>query len=301
MISEKHLATINNKLPHINKKSPPRSVNPDLTPCYFSACFVGAKNSGKSYGLCTLIRNYEESPIKDYENNTLPIRIILFCPTANSDANPVFKTLKNLDDDDIVLNYTDDKLIDKLDSIEHDKKEIEDYKEYLKVWKKFERIQENVNLLSPEELVILNKFDFADPASIKKPKYKHAPVVFMILDDLIGNNDVFKRNNSLIGNISIKHRHLGINLIFTSQNPKSIPNIIRNNIDVWVLYKFANIRMVLEKIYEEVSNIITEDEFEQLYQHATAEPHNALVIDTHPCSSVDKRLRKNFDTILTIT
>jgi len=91
----------------------------------------------------------------------------LFCPTANSDANPVFKTLKNLDDDDIVLNYTDDKLIDKLDSIEHDKKEIEDYKEYLKVWKKFERIQENVNLLSPEELVILNKFDFADPASIK--------------------------------------------------------------------------------------------------------------------------------------
>ena len=40
----------------------------------------------------------------------------------------MFKTLKNLDDDDIVLNYTDDKLIDKLDSIEHEKKEIEDYK-----------------------------------------------------------------------------------------------------------------------------------------------------------------------------
>ena len=58
--------------------------------------------------------------------------------------------------------------------------------------------------------------------------------------------------------------------------------------------------MVLEKMYEEVRNIITEDEFEQLYQHATAEPHNALVIDTHPQSDKDKRLRKNFDTILTI-
>ena len=123
----------------------------------------------------------------------------------------------------------------------------------------------------------------------------------MVLDDLIGNNDVFKRNNSLIGNITVKHRHLGINLIFTSQNPKSIPNIVRNNIDLWFLYKFANIKMVLEKVFEEVSNIITENEFEQLYQHATAEPHNALVIDTHPCSSADKRLRKNFDTILTIT
>ena len=59
--------------------------------------------------------------------------------------------------------------------------------------------------------------------------------------------------------------------------------------------------MVIEKIYEEVSNIITEDEFEQLYQHATAEPHNALVIDTHPETDKNKRLRKNFDVILTIT
>jgi hypothetical protein len=30
--------------------------------------------------------------------------------------------------------------------------------------------------------------------------------------------------------------------------------------------------MVLEKIYEEVSNIITEDEFEEFYKHATSEP-----------------------------
>jgi hypothetical protein len=59
----------------------------------------------------------------------------------------------------------------------------------------------------------------------------------MILDDLIGDNKVFKQQ-SLINNITIKHRHLGINLVFTSQNPKSIPNIIRNNIDVYVLYKF---------------------------------------------------------------
>jgi len=301
MIQEIKLPSVSNKLPKINKKSPPRSVNPDLTSCYFSACFVGAKNSGKSYGLCTLIKNYQDSPIKDHDGNTLPTRIILFAPTANSDANPVYKTLKNLDEDDIILQYTDDILLDKIDSIKQDKEDIENYKFYLKVWKKYIKIDENVNLLTPEELLILSKFDFRDPKDIPKPKYNYPPVVFMILDDMIGNNDVFKRNNSLIGNITVKHRHLGINLIFTSQNPKSIPNIIRNNIDLWFLYKFANIKMVLEKIYEEVSNIITEDEFEELYHHATLEPHNALVIDTHPCSSVDKRLRKNFDTILIIT
>jgi hypothetical protein len=300
MIQEIKLNTVSNKLPTINKKSPPRSINPDLTPCYFSACFVGAKNSGKSYGLCTFIKNYQDNPIKDHDGNSLQTRIILFAPTANSDANPVYKTLKNLDEDDIILQYSDDILLDKIESIKQDKEDIEDYRHYLKVWKKFMKIDENINLLLPDELLILSKFDFREPKDIPKPKYNHPPVVFMILDDLIGNNDVFKRNNSLIGNITIRHRHLGINLIFTTQNPKSIPNIVRNNIDIWFLYKFANIKMVLEKIYEEVSNIITEDEFEELYKHATLEPYNALVIDTHPQTDKDKRLRKNFDTILTI-
>jgi hypothetical protein len=59
-------------------------------------------------------------------------------------------------------------------------------------------------------------------------------------------------------------------------------------------------KMVLEKIYEEVSNIITEDEFEELYQHATSEPYSALVIDTHPQTDEDKRLRKNFNIILIV-
>ncbi len=43
----------------------------------------------------------------------------------------------------------------------------------------------------------------------------------MILDDMIGTNECFKKGNCLIANITIKHRHLGINLIFTTQNPRS--------------------------------------------------------------------------------
>ena len=118
------------------------------------------------------------------------------------------------------------------------------------------------------------------------------------MDDLIGDNKVFKRE-SLINNITIKHRHLGVNLVFTSQNPRSIPNIIRNNIDIYVLYKFANVKMVLEKIYEEVSNLLTETQFEELYKHATSEPYNALVIDNHPKTERDKRFKKNFNIVLT--
>ena len=51
---------------------------------------------------------------------------------------------------------------------------------------------------------------------------------------------------------------------------------------------------------EEKKQIITEDEFESVYKHATTEPHNCLYIDTHPNTHEDKRLRRNFDILLSI-
>jgi hypothetical protein len=54
------------------------------------------------------------------------MRDIVFSPTVHSVANPVYDTLKFLDEDDIILDYSDDKLLDKLDEIEKEKEEIED-------------------------------------------------------------------------------------------------------------------------------------------------------------------------------
>jgi hypothetical protein len=298
MIKEIKLSSLNNIVPKVNKKEPPRSINNDLTPFFFTSMFIGAKNSGKTYGLVKMIKNYEDQPIKDSKGNTLEIRTILFSPTGKSEANPIYTTLKSLDfTNDVIEQYTDNKLIDKLNEIEKDKEDIEDYNKYVKAYKIFEK-NENINLIDPEYLILLHQYDFEHYENIPKPKYKHPPIVFIILDDLIGDNKVFKRQ-SLINNITIKHRHLGVNLVFTSQNPKSIPNIIRNNIDVYVLYKFANVKMVLEKLYEEVSNLLTEKQFEDLYKHATNEAHDALVIDTHPKTERDKRFKKNFNVVLT--
>ncbi len=77
-------------------------------------------------------------------------------------------------------------------------------------------------------------------------------------------------------------------------------NISRNYIDIWALYKFSNIKMILEKVYDEVSNILSDEQFEEAYKHATINPHDALIIDTHPETSIDKRLRRNFDNVLII-
>ena len=94
MIKEIKLSSLNNIIPKVNKKEPPKSVNNDLTPFYFTSMFIGAKNSGKSYGLVKMIKNYEDQPIKDSKNNTIEIRTILFSPTAKSQANPIYTTLK---------------------------------------------------------------------------------------------------------------------------------------------------------------------------------------------------------------
>ena len=109
-------------------------------------------------------------------------------------------------------------------------------KKYAKAYKIFEK-NDNINLIDPQYLILLHEYDFEHYLNIPQPKYKHLTIVFIILDDLIGENKVFKQQ-SLINNITIKHRHLGINLVFTSQNPRSIPNIIRNNRNLTQFFPF---------------------------------------------------------------
>jgi hypothetical protein len=43
-----------------------------------------------------------------FEGNEIPQRIVLICSTAHSDSNRVFKSLKNLNwDDDVIDEYND--------------------------------------------------------------------------------------------------------------------------------------------------------------------------------------------------
>lgn len=50
MIQEIKLNGLNNQLPKMNKTPTPKSTNPNLTTCYFSAMFLGAKDSVKLRG-----------------------------------------------------------------------------------------------------------------------------------------------------------------------------------------------------------------------------------------------------------
>ena len=246
MIQEIKLDGLNNEPVKTNKKTPPMSINKDLPPCYFTSIFIGSKGSGKTYSVVKLLKNYEKYPIYDADGNKLTMRVIVFCPTINSSANPIYESLKYLDENDIILDYSDDKLLDKLQEIEQEKEDIQTYKEYLTAWKKYMKIDEDMSLLSHEELLILSKYDFREPEDIQHPPYKYPRINFLIFDDLVGDAHAFKKGHSALNNLCIKHRHLQCNLIFTTQYIKAIPPVIRRNLDIFIIFKFANVKSVSE-------------------------------------------------------
>ena len=297
MIQEIKLNGLNNEPVKTNKKQPPMSINKDLPPCFFTSIFIGSKGSGKSYSLVKLLKNYEKYPIYDVDGNKLEMRVIVFCPTIHSAANPIYESLKYLDEEDIILDYSDYKLLEKLQDIEKEKEEIQEYKDYLTVWKKYMKIDEDMSLLTHDELLILSKYDFTDPQYLKKPKYKNPRINFLVFDDLVGDANAFKKSHSAINNLTIKHRHLQCNLLFTTQYIKAIPPVLRRNLDIFVIFKFANVQSVVEQIYPEISGIIKEEDFEILFEYATKDKHNALIIDQ---TSKQNIFKLNWDVALKI-
>ena len=68
------------------------------------------------------------------------------------------------------------------------------------------------------------------------------------------------------------------------------------NCSIFQLAAFKNKKIILSDIYEEVSNVIGIDEFEMLYDHATAKKYGSLIIDT----TNEKRFLSNLDSELFI-
>ncbi len=96
------------------------------------------------------------------------------------------------------MDYSDDKLEDKLEEIEKEKGDILDYNKYIEVWKKYLKIDENINLFLPDKLLILSKFDFRDPKDVPHPPYKYPRVDFLCFDDLVGDPHALKRGIRLL-------------------------------------------------------------------------------------------------------
>jgi hypothetical protein len=254
---------------------------------------IGSKGTGKSYNLVKLLKAYEDSKIIDKDGTEYETRIILICPTAHSGANEVYKILKNLDlENDVHLEYSNELLQAILDDIETEKNIYAEFLEYKKAYQKFIKFK-RLDKLLVEELLLLEQNEFKDPIEVYgdvKPK-----VNFLIFDDLIGTGDAFgNKKKSLVNNLVIKHRHLSINLIFTTQYLKAIPPIVRSNVDIFVLFKNSSTKVLIDKIYPEFGGYIKQDMFEELYKHSTDEKNSSLIIINNSMNGV-LDIRKNWN------
>lgn len=293
MIIEKIVENIDNKPLIIKKKNVPQSVNKSLPSLFNTQLYIGSKGTGKSYKLTQLLKMYEQSKIKDENDIEYEMRIILICPTANSGANEVYKTLKFLDlENDVHINYSDDLITEIMDDIKEKQNEYELFLNYKKIYEKFLKIK-NLEKLDINELEILEENSFLPPNEIfieKKPK-----ITWIIFDDLIGLGAFNKKSKSILSNLTIKHRHLNTNLIFTTQSYRQIPPTIRTNIDIYCIFKSSSYNEILNKIYDDISGYVKLDNFIELYEYATENKNDCLTIINNSMDKLGTRFYKNWN------
>lgn len=296
MISEQPIPDWDIKLKFKPNKYP-TPLDASLPRLYFVSLFIGSRGSGKSYSIVKLLKKYEHAGIVDTTlegNPKVAQRIVLFSPTA--DANPVFTALRHLDAQvDTVTSYSNDKLLEVVEDVKAEREETVKYQKQLRTWHKFMKVKD-FGHLSHEEVQELEMMGYEEP---EPPKYPAGCVTFFVLDDHIGSTAFKATGKSALTNLVLKNRHLGICMLIATQNLKAIPKSIRTNASLFVIFKYANKKVITEDLYEEVSNTLTLERFEEVFEHATTEDHDCLVIDFS--QPKEARFKKNFDRTLHVS
>jgi hypothetical protein len=294
MIIELKLDGFNNKL-KFDKLNYPQCSCGKCPRFYWNMLNIGSRGSGKTYTICQMIKHYEQNKIMK-DGTEYKLRTHLISPTIQ--ANEIYQSLESLDmKKDAHDDYSDSLLLNIIDDIKAEKKEYDKYLLYKKYYQKFiktpERKLDKLYDEEPEIFHLLEEYDYIHPN-----EFEHEPpkVNIIILDDLLGSDDFTKKTKSVLTNAMIKNRHMGICFSVLVQSIRAVPKNIRLNCSVFQLAAFKNKKVILEDIYEEVSNVVDIDTFEKLYDHSTAKPYGSLIIDT----TNGKRFLSNFDSELFI-
>lgn len=294
MITEVPITEFNGKLKYKKLEYPQCTCN-KCPRFFFNMVCCASRQSGKTHCISRLIKHYEDNIIKDSDDNVVKCRT--FVVSGTIDANPVLTSLKSIDfENDTYTEYSDDVIEEIMAEIARVKEECQEYKDYKKAYTKYMKLKVNeISKLTDEELQLLTKHNFDDYKNIPQSKYEVPPVNFILFDDILGTKALSSSKRSKLMNLYIKNRHLQVCCFIAVQSMRGLSREIRLNTSVFFLGKFANKKIVLEDMFEEVSNVVPSiDVFEQLYDKATEDKYGALIIDL----TDGKRFMKNLDAVL---
>ena len=297
-ISEEKILHLNNKPAKFKGIIYPEPLQSHIQRPYYCCCSIGCRGSGKTYSVVKMLSNAEKSGFINPETGgKSAIRHILFSPTI--EGNPIFKTLKYLDEEDMYNDYNEGKLLEILDELKEDRHYTKEYNEYVSAYKKFENMTESQfwKWKDKDAILLLMNREFIHYDFLDKPKYPHGCIVNIILDDVLSNKDAFSQKKSSVLNKAVLNgRHYGVNIIICAQNLKGITKCIRANTQIWILFPFKSMKIIMEDLFPEFSGTVNEEEFLNLYNLGTNDEHDALVIDEKDERGV--MFKKNFDVIL---
>jgi hypothetical protein len=270
----------------LNVKNDPHPIiqNPNLPGSLFLAGIIAPRNGGKTHLACELVKRMEEAGYRDPMNEfrKVPIRTVLLSPTA--DANPVFKSLKTLNPSDILHNFSFKAWDHVWADIKFQKESAEKYLELKNI---HDRQQAGETISQREEAKIHHLF--GEPPQ-PEGRYHIPPITIVIADDL-ANSSAYKLGSSnTFCNSCIRNRHNRCCMLLLVQHAKSIPRILRHNVSLLAIGRFADSSYGISDLYEFVSSFLKEDEFKTLYEKAIEQPHGFLCIDTD-----SQRVTRNFE------
>lgn len=295
MIREVDIKGFKSKLEN-TKLDYPQSSNHNAFKLFFNYLGVASRGGSKTYTTCQIIKEYENSVMKSSQG-VHKIRTILISPTIDANSS-MFANLKSLSPNDMYSEYKEDTLRDIIDDIKTIIDEVEEFKEYKQAYYVVDNTPKNkikdLMKISPELFDILKKYNFEDPKIVAEQfRYTEKPITFLVIDDCMGSSAFNKKSQSLLLYWLIKNRHIFTSFFLLVQSMKSVPKNIRLNCNVYFLGKFASKKMVLDDLYQEVSNILTPEEFEMIYDHAIkSSKYGALIIDN---SGDEKRFYRNLE------
>lgn len=282
-IIEKDLNAFKDKINN-SKLDYPKSDNDSLFNLFFNYLGVASRGGGKTYNVVKIIKEYEKSKMVSLQGEH-KIRTILISPTYDANMN-LWKNLKSLDENDIYEEYTEEILKNIIDDIKSIIDEVDIYNKYLYYYDLVDKTPKNeIQALlksNPEISFILKKFNYESPSKVKKYfRYTTKPITFLILDDIMGSSALNRKSENLLKYWLIKNRHIFTSFFILIQALKGVvPKDIRLNCNLFYLGKFSNKFSILNDLYPEVSSILTEEQFEKLYDKAIKDNnHGALIID----------------------
>ena len=255
-----------------------RTIPKGLFKPHMTTLISGKTGSGKSTALIRMLKAYCDAGVFQ--------KVILISPTASYDQKYKMLPLTEVHED-----YSDELLSEVM---EDQKDDMEEYRQNDADIKLYQKYMSGKRLTNKE---LLRLYTMLNPMTetLDKPvqQFDKLPYLAVILDDL-GGTPAFKNGNNFLNSIVCKSRHFLTNFFVCVQHPYQCPRALRSQCSHVMLFSTKD-KKLLEELAKENCSHLAPEEFVQLFQHATQQPHDFML-----CDFKTNEVRRNFDEVLTI-